>query len=41
MRNYFKGNTRARRERIRKLQKKIYAKRMKRGLRTLMTYKFK
>lgn len=40
MRNYFKGNTRARRLRIKKLQKKILAKRWKRGLRTLTSIKY-
>lgn len=34
MRNYFRGNTPARRKRIRNLQKKINAKRWKHGMRT-------
>lgn len=40
MRNYFKGNTRGRRLRIKKIQKKIQAKKWKRGLRTLLSIKY-
>lgn len=40
MRNYFKGNTRARRLRIKKLHKKIMQKKWKSALRTLTSIKY-